>query len=55
MKEQMMKEAVEGYILGETRNQEDKPYEIYAESDFLPLNGKFKMGDRVKLIIVKKD
>ena len=54
-KEQMMKEAVEGHILGEIRNQEDEPYEIYAESDFLPLNGKFKMGDKVKLIIVKED
>lgn len=52
---QMMKEAVEGHILGEIRNQEEKPYEIYAESDFLPLNGKFKMGDKVKIIIVKED
>lgn len=54
-REKMMKEAVEGHILGEIRNQEDEPYEIYAESDFLPLNGKFKMGDKVKLIIVKEE
>lgn len=53
--EKLMEEAVEGYILGEIRNQEDEPYEIYAESDFLPLNGKFKMGDKVKIIIVKEE
>lgn len=55
MRNKMIEEAVEGHILGEIRNQEDEPYEIYAESDFLPLNGKFKMGDKVKLIIVKED
>ena len=53
--EKLMKEAVKGHILGEIRNQEDDPYEIYAESDFLPLNGKFKMGDKVKIIIVKEE
>ncbi len=54
-KEQMMNDAVEGEVIGEIRNQEYEPYEIYVESDFLPLNGKFKMGDKVKLIIVKED
>lgn len=55
MKEEMMKDAVEGAIYGNIRNQEEEPYEIYAESDNLPLNGKFKMGDKVKIIIVKED
>lgn len=53
MRKQMMKEAVEGDICGDILNQHDEPYQIYAESDFLPLNGKFKMGDEVKLIIIK--
>lgn len=44
--------AVDGVIRGEIRNQEDEPYELYAESDSLPLDGKFKMGDKVKLLII---
>lgn len=52
-KEQMMKDAVEGNIEGDQRNQEDEPYDIYAVSD--SLNGaNYKMGDKVKVIIIKE-
>lgn len=52
---QMMKEAVEGEIHGDIRSQEEKPYQIWAESDFLPLGEKFEIGDKVYVIIVKKE
>lgn len=55
MKRQMMKEAVEGKIRGDIRNQEEKPYQIWAESDYLPLNEKFEIGDKVHVIIVNKE
>ena len=50
-----MKEAVEGEIFGDIRDREKEPYQIWAESDFLPLDGEFKLYDKVKLIIVKED
>lgn len=54
-KKQIMKEAVEGEIRGDIRNQEEKPYQIWAESDYLPLDEKFEIGDKVHIIIVKED
>lgn len=51
----MMKDAVDGEIIGEIRNQEDEPYDIYAESDSLPLDGYVKYGDKVKMIIIKDE
>lgn len=53
-KEQMMKDAVEGYIEGDQRNQEDEPYDVYAVSDSLDTT-KFKIGDKVKVIILPSD
>jgi hypothetical protein len=53
-KQQMEKEAVEGYIEGNWREQEDAPYELYAISDELD-STKYKIGDKVKLIILKDD
>ena len=53
MREQMLKEAVDGVIYGDVRSQEDQPYQIYAESDYLPMD-KFKQYDRVKLIVIKE-
>ena len=53
-REQMMKEAVEGDIEGNWREQEDAPYELYATSDELD-STKYKIGDKVKLIILKED
>ena len=44
--------AVDGVICGKVRREEDGPYELHAESDSLPLDGKFKMGDKVKLLIL---
>lgn len=52
-KDQMMKDAIEGYIEGDQRNQEDEPYDVYAVSDSLDTK-KFKIGDKVKVIIVKE-
>ena len=52
-REQMMKDAVEGYIEGDQRNQEDEPYDVYAVSDSLDTT-KFKIGDKVKVIIIKE-
>lgn len=54
-KEELMKEAVEGEICGDIRNQEEKPYQIWVESDFLPLGEKFEIGDKVRIIVVKED
>lgn len=53
-KKQMMKDAVEGYIEGDQRNQEDEPYDVYAVSDSLDTT-KFKIGDKVKVLILKDD
>lgn len=54
-KEQMMKEAVDGEVYGDIMEQEEKPYQIWVESDLLPLKGNFKIGDKVRIIIVKED
>lgn len=54
-KEQMMQKAVEGEIRGDIRSQEEEPYQIWAESDFLPLDEKFEIGDKVRIIIVKEE
>ena len=48
------KDAVDGEICGEWRNQEDEQYELYAESYEID-NSKFKIGDKVKIIIVKEE
>lgn len=53
-KEQMKKDAVNGEIEGDWRNQEDAPYAIYAVSDSLPLDGEIKYGDKVKVVIIKE-
>lgn len=52
---QMMKEAVDGVIVGDIGSQEDEPYDIYVESASLPLDGKWKMGDKVRIIILPKE
>lgn len=52
--EQLLSTAVDGVIVGNWRNQEDAPYELYAESYGLDLT-KFKAGERVKIIIIKDD
>ena len=54
-RETMKNKAVDGVIRGEIRSQEDEPYELYAESDSLPLDGEFKMGDEVRIILFKKE
>ena len=54
MKEQMMKEAVEGKIYGDIKDQEDEPYEIWAESYSLPKD-KFHLHENVKLVIINGD
>ena len=53
-KQQIIKDAADGDIIGDIRSQETEPYRIYAESDDLDFE-KYKMGDKVKLIIVKED
>ena len=52
-KEQMMKDAIEGFIEVEMGRQENKPYDVYAVSDSLDTT-KFKIGDKVKVIIIKE-
>ena len=53
-KQKMEKEAVEGQIEGDWREQEDAPYELYATSDELT-STKYKIGDKIKLIILKEN
>ena len=55
MKRQLIESAINGEVLGEIRSQESEPYQIYVESDYLPLDGNIKYGDKVKLIIIKED
>ena len=54
MKDQILKEAVEGKIYGDIKDQEDEPYEIWAESYSLPKD-KFHLHENVKLVIIKGD
>lgn len=42
-----------GRIEGDWQNDEETPHDIYAVSDSLPLDGKVKYGDRVKIQITK--
>ena len=52
-REKLMKDAINGWIEGDCREQEDEPYDVYAVSDSLDTT-KFKIGDKVKVIIVKE-
>lgn len=47
-----LEDAVDGIIVGDIRSQEDEPHEIYVESAPLPLDGKWKMGDKVRIVIL---
>lgn len=52
-REELKKDAIEGFIEGEMGRQEDEPNEVYVVSDSLDTT-KFKIGDKVKVIIIKE-
>ena len=50
--EKLMKDAVEGTIMGDIPSQSSKPSCVYAESEDLDVT-KYHIGDRVKMLILK--
>lgn len=51
--EKLMKDVVEGTIMGDIPSQSAEPSCVYAESEDLDVT-KYHIGDRVKMLIIKE-